>query len=81
MPPGRRLWGLEDGGALLPGPWDIRCPQELLGGSWNLVSKVISTLIGVISNCKYSYLMYSLSYQSHDPTSMEGPFLMALEGS
>ena len=28
----------------------------LLGGSWDLVSKVISTLSGVISNYKSSYL-------------------------
>ena len=27
----------------------------ILGGSWDLVSMVISTLIGVISNSKYSY--------------------------
>ena len=34
----------------------------LLGGSGDLVSKVISTLIGVISNYKYSYLSYNPSY-------------------
>ena len=33
----------------------------LLGGSWDLVSKVISTLSGVISNYKYSYLNYNPS--------------------
>ena len=32
-------------------------PHSLLGGSWDLVSKVISPLIGVISNYKYSYLI------------------------
>ena len=37
-------------------------PQPLLGGSWDLVSKVISTLIGVISNYKYSYLIYNPTY-------------------
>ena len=35
----------------------------LLGGSWDLVSTVISTLSGVISNYKYSYLNYNPSYQ------------------
>ena len=34
----------------------------LLGGSRDLVSKVISPLIGVISNYKYSYLIYNPSY-------------------
>ena len=34
----------------------------VLGGSWDLVSKVISPLIGVISNYKYSYLIYNPSY-------------------
>ena len=34
----------------------------LLGGSWDLVSNVISTLIGVISSYKYSYLTYKPSY-------------------
>ena len=36
--------------------------EALLGGSWDLVSTVISTLSGVISNCKYSYLNYNPSY-------------------
>ena len=31
--------------------------------------KVISTLIGVISTYKYSYLNYNPSYKSHDPLS------------
>ena len=34
----------------------------ILGGSWDLVSKVISTLIGVISSYKYSYHSYNPSY-------------------
>ena len=34
----------------------------LLGGSWDLVSTVISTLSGLISNYKYSYLNYNPSY-------------------
>ena len=33
--------------------------QGVLGGSWDLVSKVISTLIGAISNYKYSYHNYN----------------------
>ena len=33
----------------------------------DLVSKVISPLIGVISNYKYSYLIYNLVTKSHDP--------------
>ena len=37
--------------------------MNLLGGSWDLVSKVISTLIGVISSYKYSYPNYNPSYQ------------------
>ena len=48
----------------------IVCPEtenrmiltSVLGGSWDLVSKVISPLIGVISNYKYSYLIYNPSY-------------------
>ena len=35
---------------------------RLLGGSGDLVSKVISPLIGVISIYKYSYLIYNPSY-------------------
>ena len=35
---------------------------SLLGGSWDLVSKVIRTLIGGISNYNYSYLIYNPSY-------------------
>ena len=34
----------------------------LLGGSWDLVSKVRSPLIGVLNNYKYSYLVYNPSY-------------------
>ena len=37
-------------------------PRFLLRGSWDLVSKVISPLIGVIGNYKYSYLIYNPSY-------------------
>ena len=41
---------------------DGECVWDVLGGSWDLVSKVISTLIGVISTYKYSYLIYNLTY-------------------
>ena len=34
----------------------------ILGGSWDLVSKVLSTLIGVISSYKYNYLIYNPTY-------------------
>ena len=36
--------------------------KGLLGGSGDLVSKVISPRIGVISNYKYRYLIYNHSY-------------------
>ena len=35
---------------------------SLLGGSWDLVSRVISTLIGVISNYNCTYLTYNPNY-------------------
>ena len=38
------------------------CSNGVLGGSWDLVSTVISTLSGVISSYKYSYLNYNPSY-------------------
>ena len=41
-------------------------PQPLLGASWDLVSKVISTLIGVISIVT---LIITLVTKSHDPSS------------
>ena len=37
-------------------------PRGILGGSWDLVSRVISTLIGVISKYNYSYLTYNPTY-------------------
>ena len=40
----------------------------LLGGSWDLVSKVISTLIGVISIVT---LIITIVTKSHDPLSMD----------
>ena len=40
----------------------LRSVTGLLEGSWDLVSTVISTLSGVISNYKYSYLNYNPSY-------------------
>ena len=42
----------------------------VLGGSWDLVSTVISTLTGVRTNYKYSYLVYNHSYyKSREPLS------------
>ena len=35
---------------------------QILGGSWDLVSRVISTLIGVISVCTCTYLAYNPNY-------------------
>ena len=41
----------------------VRFAWSLLGGSGDLVSKVISTLIWVVSNYnKYSYLSYNPCY-------------------
>ena len=41
----------------------LQVPRNLLlEGSWDLVSTVISTLSGVISNYKSSYLNYNPSY-------------------
>ena len=36
--------------------------ESVLGGSWDLVSKVISTLSGIISSYEYSYLNYNPNY-------------------
>ena len=36
--------------------------NTVLGGPWDLVSKVISTLSGVMSNYKHSYLKYNPGY-------------------
>ena len=47
-----------------------RAQQPPLGGSWDLVSKVISTLIGLIVTYNYSYLICSPNFsKSHDPLS------------
>ena len=50
---GKRVWALGFMGSCMD-------PSEVLGGSWDLASKVISPLVGVISNYKYSYLVYNL---------------------
>ena len=43
---------------------------NVLGGSWDLVSKVISTLSGLISNCKYIVTVTITPVnKSHDPLS------------
>ena len=36
--------------------------QSVLGGSWDLVSKARSTLIGVVGNYRLSYLIYNPNY-------------------
>ena len=43
-------------------PHSLLVSQILLGGSWDLVSRVIGTLIGAISNYDYRYLTYNPSY-------------------
>ena len=47
---------------------NLKTPTTLLGGSWDLVSKVISTLIGVISIVT---LIMTLVTKSHDPLKVE----------
>ena len=42
---------------------EVGDPASILGGSWDLVSKFMSTLIGVISSYKYSYPKYNPSYE------------------
>ena len=57
-----KLRPAEPYGSLIPGPpkYALRYPEyPLLGGSWDLVSTVISTLSGVISSYKFSYLNYN----------------------
>ena len=68
------LGSVEKFGVLKFGVWeywlDLKVCDEgplisfilILGGSRDLVSEVISTLIGVISNYKCSYLIYNPSY-------------------
>ena len=41
--------------------------RRLLGGSWDLVSKDISTLIAATSTQKYGYLISNPVPKSHDP--------------
>ena len=52
--------------------------EALLGGSWDLVSKVISTLIGVISIVT---LTTTLVTKSHDPLSRSQPGPPSLKGA
>ena len=52
---------------LHPRPTIVHSEQCKLGGSWDLVSKVISALIGVISNYKYTVtLIITLVKKSRD---------------
>ena len=48
------------GGSIAFEMWGM--PMLALGGSWDLVSRVIGTLIGVISNYNYCYFIYNLRY-------------------
>ena len=50
----------------------IELHERILGGTWDLVSRVISTLIGVVTRYNYSYLTYSPITKSHDPLSNQG---------
>ena len=46
--------------------------KELLGGSWDLVSRVIGTLIGVRKNCNYSCPISNPTYSvPPDPLSSQ----------
>ena len=51
--------------------------RKVLGGSWDLVSKVISTLIGVISIVT---LVITLVTKSHDPLSTLEVYTGTLSG-
>ena len=42
--------------------WQVQGSRVLLGGSWGLVSTVLGTLTGVITNYKCSYLVYNCKY-------------------
>ena len=42
--------------------WYLGLQGRVLGGSWDLVSSVISTLIGGISSYNCSYLTYNPNY-------------------
>ena len=44
-------------------------PPQLLAGSWNLVSKVISALLGLQVNISIVTLLMTLLTKSHDPPS------------
>ena len=51
----RGLRGLAQGASRI-------CKDSLLGGPWDLVSTVITALIGVIGSYNYSYLIHNPSY-------------------
>ena len=45
----------------------LGCLQSLLVGSWDLVSKAISTLTLAISAYNCGYLIYNIETRSRDP--------------
>ena len=59
---GSGIWALIITSLRVPYHGSISAMWGVLGGSWDLVSTVISTLSGVTSNYKYSYLNYNPSY-------------------
>ena len=58
---------LEDGSEAASKLLATRNVVGLLGGSWDLVSSVMSTLSGVISNYNCSYLNLTPITESQDP--------------
>ena len=58
---GRRSGGVGSGEESRLGS-EFLVTTSVLGGSWDLVSMVISTLSADISSYKYSYLNYNPSY-------------------
>ena len=63
---GRKIWRLRMFQAVNHKPWSCNRAVLVLGGSWDLISKVISTLSGVISVVT---LIIALVTKSHDPLS------------
>ena len=44
-------------------------PEALLGGSWDLASRIMSTITGIIGNYQYAYVFYDPVIGSHEPSS------------
>ena len=43
--------------------------EALLGGSWDLASRIMSTITGIIGNYQYAYVFYDPVIGSHEPSS------------